>query len=50
MKCNELMIWDWCCNGHGLPMQIIDVGEEAYEVAKANYKTFCTTVKIEWEE
>ena len=24
--------------------------EEAEEVAKANYKTFCATVKIEWEE
>ena len=24
--------------------------EEADEVAKANDKTFCTTVKIEWEE
>ena len=24
--------------------------EEVDEVAKANYKTFCTTVKIEWEE
>ena len=24
--------------------------KEADEVAKANYKTFCTTVKIEWEE
>ena len=24
--------------------------EEADEVAKANYKDFCTTVKIEWEE
>lgn len=24
--------------------------EEADEVAKANYKTFCTTIKIEWEE
>lgn len=24
--------------------------EEADEVAKANYKTYCTTVKIEWEE
>ena len=24
--------------------------EEADEVAKANYKNFCTTVKIEWEE
>ena len=23
--------------------------KEADEVAKANYKTFCTTVKIEWE-
>ena len=36
MKCNELMIWDWCCNGHGLPMQIIDVGEEAYAACKEN--------------
>ena len=24
--------------------------EEADEVARANYKNFCTTVKIEWEE
>ena len=24
--------------------------EEAEEVAKANYKTFCATVKVEWEE
>lgn len=24
--------------------------EEADEVAKANYKNFCTTIKIEWEE
>ena len=24
--------------------------EEADEVASANYKTFCATVKIEWEE
>ena len=24
--------------------------EEADEVAKANYKTFCATVKIEWDE
>ena len=24
--------------------------EEADEVAKANYKTFCATVKIKWEE
>ena len=24
--------------------------EEADKVAKANYKTFCATVKIEWEE
>lgn len=23
--------------------------KEADEVAKANYKTFCTTVKVEWE-
>ena len=24
--------------------------EEAEEVAKANHETFCTTIKIEWEE
>ena len=28
------MLFDWCCNEHGTPMQIIDVGEEAYAACK----------------
>ena len=28
MKANELMIRDWCCNEHGFPMQITNVGED----------------------
>ena len=28
MKCRELQFGDWCCSGHGLPMQITNVGED----------------------
>ena len=28
MKCKELMVGDWCRNGHGFPMQITNVGED----------------------
>ena len=27
MLCKELMVGDWCSNGHGFPMQITNVGE-----------------------
>lgn len=28
MKCRDFMVFDWCCNEHGTPMQIINVGRE----------------------
>ena len=28
IKCKELMVGDWCRNGHGFPMQITNVGED----------------------
>lgn len=37
MKCNELMVGDWCCNKHGFPMQITNVGEDyAYATWEGN--------------
>ena len=37
MKANELMIRDWCCNKHGFPMQITNVGEDyAYATWEGN--------------
>lgn len=28
MLCKELQFGDWCCNKHGFPMQITNVGED----------------------
>ena len=28
MKCRDLMVGDWCCDKHGFPMQITNVGED----------------------
>lgn len=28
IKCKELMVGDWCSNGHGYPMQITNVGDD----------------------
>lgn len=37
MKCRELQFGDWCCSGHGLPMQITNVGEDyAYATWEGN--------------
>lgn len=37
MKCQELQIWDWITDGHGLPMQITNVGEDyAYATFEGN--------------
>ena len=37
MKCRELQFGDWCCNKHGFPMQITNVGEDyAYADFKEN--------------
>ena len=40
MKCNELMIWDWCCNEHGTPMQIINVGTDAYATCEPSGRAY----------
>ena len=37
MKCKELQIWDWITDGHGLPMQITNVGDDyAYATFEGN--------------
>ena len=37
MLCKELMYGDWCCNEHGFPMQITNVGEDyAYATWEGN--------------
>ena len=37
MKCRDLMVGDWCCSGHGLSMQITNVGEDyAYATWEGN--------------
>ena len=37
MKCRELQFWDWCCNKHGFPMQITNVGDDyAYATFEGN--------------
>ena len=37
MLCKELQYGDWCCSGHGLPMQITNVGKDyAYATWEGN--------------
>ena len=37
MKCRELQFGDWCCDKHGFPMQITNVGEDyAYATFEDN--------------
>ena len=37
MLCKELQFGDWCCNEHGFPMQITNVGENyAYATWEGN--------------
>ena len=37
MKCKELMVGDWCRSGHGLSMQITNVGDDyAYATFEGN--------------
>ena len=37
MKCRELQFGDWCCNKHGFPMQITNVGDDyAYATFEGN--------------
>lgn len=37
MKCRALMVGDWCCDKHGFPMQITNVGDDyAYATFEGN--------------
>ena len=37
MLCKELMYGDWCCDKHGFPMQITNVGDDyAYATFEGN--------------
>ena len=37
MLCKELMVRDWCCDQHGFPMQITNVGDDyAYATFEGN--------------
>ena len=37
MLCKELMYGDWCCDQHGFPMQITNVGDDyAYATFEGN--------------
>ena len=37
IKCCDLMVGDWCCDHHGFPMQITNVGDDyAYATFEGN--------------
>ena len=37
LSVKELMVWDWCCDKHGFPMQITNVGDDyAYATFDGN--------------
>ena len=37
IKCRALMVGDWCCDRHGFPMQITNVGDDyAYATFESN--------------
>ena len=37
IRCRDLMVGDWCCNEHGFPMQITNVGDDyAYATFEGN--------------
>ena len=37
LSVKELMVWDWCCDRHGFPMQITNVGDDyAYATFEGN--------------
>lgn len=37
IKCRDLMVCDWCCDEHGFPMQITNVGDDyAYATFEGN--------------
>ena len=37
IRCRDLMVRDWCCDRHGFPMQITNVGDDyAYATFEGN--------------
>ena len=37
IRCRDLMVGDWCCDHHGFPMQITNVGDDyAYATFEGN--------------
>ena len=37
IRCRDLMVGDWCCDKHGFPMQITNVGDDyAYATFEGN--------------
>ena len=37
IRCRDFMVGDWCCDRHGFPMQITNVGEDyAYATFEGN--------------
>ena len=37
IRCRDLMVGDWCCDEHGFPMQITNVGDDyAYATFEGN--------------
>ena len=37
IRCRDLMVWDWCYDKHGFPMQISNVGDDyAYATFEGN--------------
>ena len=37
IRCKDLMVGDWCCDQHGFPMQITNVGDDyAYATFEGN--------------
>ena len=37
IRCRDLMVGDWCCDRHGFPMQITNVGDDyAYATFEGN--------------
>ena len=37
LRCRDLMVGDWCCDKHGFPMQVTNVGDDyAYATFEGN--------------
>lgn len=47
MKCRDFMVFDWCCNEHGTPMQIINVGRETSYASCKEYERYWAFSDVE---